>query len=116
MTDVRVIGDGFCAGMEVTMRQENLAGNPSKRPAELEDSAVDWSKEATWLLKSVLIRHGVSKSELIEKLREIGVYESPKGLEAKLRRGGFSVAYLLQCMNAVGINEVSPMIRKRLKN
>lgn len=82
----------------------------------IDDGAVDWNDEATRLLRSVLVRNGVSTTDLMNSLSKIGVEETRKGLEAKLRRGSFSVAFLLQCMNALGINEVSPMLTRRPKH
>ncbi|MGB7914158.1 MAG: DUF6471 domain-containing protein [Rhodomicrobium sp.] len=37
-------------------------------------------------------------------MREIGIEISAGGLANKISRGGFSSAFMLQCMEAMGIN------------
>jgi hypothetical protein len=66
-------------------------------PANLEYEAL-----AKNLLKGELKRRGVTYAQLAEKLAEIGVQESEQNLNKKISRGGFSAAFLLQCLKAVG--------------
>jgi hypothetical protein len=54
------------------------------------------------LLKGELKRRGVTYAQLAEKLGEIGVQENERNLNNKISRGGFSAAFLLQCLRAVG--------------
>ncbi len=56
------------------------------------------------LLKGELKRRGVTYAQLAEKLAEIGVQENERNLNNKISRGGFSAAFLLQCLNAVGVS------------
>jgi hypothetical protein len=65
---------------------------------------IDWNAKAANLLKSELKRHGVTYGQLVEKLARIGVEEKEVNVRNKLSRGAFTAAYLLQCMEAIGIS------------
>jgi 3-mercaptopyruvate sulfurtransferase SseA len=65
-----------------------------------------WQDRARRLLKAELARQDVSYKELVEKLEKIGVKETPQNIANKLSRGGFSAAYLLQCLHAIGCRDV----------
>lgn len=58
------------------------------------------------LLKGELKRRGVTYAQLAEKLAVIGVQENERNLNNKISRGGFSAAFLLQCLKAVGSQEL----------
>lgn len=59
------------------------------------------------LLKGELKRRGVTYAQLAEKLAAIGVQENERNLNNKISRGGFSAAFLLQCLKAIGVKQVS---------
>ena len=65
---------------------------------------IDWNARAANLLKSELKRHGISYANLVEKLAKIGVEEKEVNVRNKLSRGAFTAAYLLQCMEAIGVS------------
>lgn len=67
---------------------------------------VDWNERASNLLKSELKRHGLNYAGLVEKLAQIGVEEKEVNVRNKLSRGTFTAAYLLQCLEAVGVREL----------
>ena len=54
------------------------------------------------LLKGELKKRGVTYAQLAEMLGEIGVPENERNLNNKISRGGFSAAFLFQCLNAIG--------------
>jgi hypothetical protein len=66
----------------------------------------DWNAKAANLLKSELKRHGLKYGDLVEKLAGIGVEEKEVNVRNKLSRGSFTAAYLLQCLEAIGVREV----------
>ncbi len=66
----------------------------------------DWQEKAKRLLKAQLASQGVSQKELSERLGAIGIKESPANIANKLSRGGFSAAFLLQCMVAIGVKSL----------
>ena len=59
------------------------------------------------LLKGELKRRGVTYGQLVEKLAIIGITETERNLNNKISRGGFSAAFLLQCLLAVGVKSFS---------
>lgn len=62
----------------------------------------EYERRAKNLLKAELKRRGLSYRELAEKLAAIGVRETERNLNNKISRGGFSAAFLLQCLDAIG--------------
>ena len=67
----------------------------------------EWETKAANLLKAELKRKGVTYSQLVERLSEIGVDEKEVNIRNKLARGKFSAAFLLQCMSACGTERIS---------
>lgn len=63
---------------------------------------IGWNEKIKRLLKSELVRRGVSNEELVSRLASIGVEETKASVESKISRGTFSAAFLLQCLNAIG--------------
>ncbi|WP_394705957.1 DUF6471 domain-containing protein [uncultured Hyphomonas sp.] len=49
---------------------------------------------------------GVTYSQLVERLAEIGVDEKEANIRNKLSRGKFNAAFLLQCLTAIGVERV----------
>lgn len=67
---------------------------------------VDWNAKAANLLKSELKRHGMTYAQLVDALDRIGVEEKEVNIRNKLSRGTFTAAYLLQCLEAMGVKEL----------
>lgn len=67
---------------------------------------VEWETRAKNLLRAELKRKGVTYAELAEKLAELDVTETERNLNNKISRGGFSAAFLLQCLSAVGVRNI----------
>ena len=66
----------------------------------------DWELMAANLLKSELKRKGVTYAQLVEKLAAMGISEKEVNVRNKLSRGKFTAAFLLQCLDAIGIKEL----------
>lgn len=62
----------------------------------------EWEERAANLLKAQLKLKGITYSQLVDKLAEIGVDEKEANIRNKLSRGKFSAAFMLQCLSAVG--------------
>ena len=62
---------------------------------------VEYETKAKNLLKSELKRKGVTYAQLVDKLAGIGVIETERNLNNKISRGGFSAAFMLQCMKSI---------------
>ena len=69
---------------------------------------IDWNEQAKRLLKSELVRRGVTTENLVELLSNIGVKETRASIESKISRGTFSAAFFLQCLNAIGCKNLYP--------
>lgn len=63
---------------------------------------IDWTARTKNLLKAELKKRGVSYRELAEKLTAMGLPESERNIANKISRGGFTAAFLVQCMVAIG--------------
>lgn len=63
---------------------------------------VEYETKAKNLLKGELKRKGVTYAQLAEKLAAMDIHETERNLNNKISRGGFSAAFLLQCLNAIG--------------
>ena len=49
-------------------------------------------------------RRNLSYKDLAERLQAIGVKDTEKNIVNKIVRGGFTAAFFLQCMAAIGVN------------
>ncbi len=58
------------------------------------------------LLKAELKRKGVTYAQLVERLAAIGIDEKEVNVRNKLSRGKFTAAFLLQCLEAIGTNDM----------
>lgn len=67
---------------------------------------VEYETRAKNLLKGELKRRGLTYAQLAEKLAEIGVQENERNLNNKISRGGFTAAFLLQCLEAAGASSL----------
>ena len=67
---------------------------------------VDWTARAKALLKAELKRRNVTYKQLAEKLTAMGSPDTERNLSNKISRGGFTAAFLLQCLAAVGVQTV----------
>ncbi len=66
-----------------------------------------YEEKAKNLLKSELKRKGVTYAGLVEKLAELGVAETERNLANKISRGGFTGAFLIQCLEAIGCRTIN---------
>lgn len=67
---------------------------------------VEYETKAKNLLKGELKRRGVTYAQLAEKLAQIGVHETERNLNNKISRGGFSAAFLLECLIVSGVSDI----------
>lgn len=66
----------------------------------------DWNEQAKRLLKSELVRRGISNDDLVGLLGDINVDETKASIDSKISRGTFSASFLLQCLNAIGCKSI----------
>ena len=66
----------------------------------------DWAETAKAVLKAELKRRNVGYRELAEKLTAMGMPETERNIANKISRGGFTAAFFLQCLKAIGITNL----------
>ena len=74
--------------------------------AETTVADVDWTARTKALLRSEMVKRGVSYAGLVEKLAAIGVKDTEANLRNKISRGGFTGAFLIQCLVAMGVTSL----------
>lgn len=62
----------------------------------------EWQDRVKGLLKSELKRRNVSYKQLAERLQAMGINETERNINNKISRGGFSAAFFIQCLVAIG--------------
>lgn len=67
---------------------------------------MDWNDEAYKILKRELGRRKVTYARLQKQLAAIGVEETERSIASKISRGSFSFAFFIQCMRAIGAQQV----------
>lgn len=65
-----------------------------------------WDDKAKRLLKSELVKRGVTNADLVIHLNEIGVEETKASIDSKISRGSFSATFLLQCLTVIGCQKL----------
>ena len=65
-----------------------------------------YEEKAKNLLKGELKRKGVTYAGLADKLAALGIQETERNLANKISRGGFTAAFLVQCLEAIGVTEL----------
>jgi Domain of unknown function (DUF6471) len=66
----------------------------------------DWEERAKGLLRGEMARRGVTYAQLVERLAAIGVDENERNLRNKVSRGKFTAGFMLQCLDALGANDL----------
>ena len=72
--------------------------------AKADPATVEYETRAKNLLKAQLKLRGITYAGLAEKLAAVGVVENERNLNNKISRGGFTAAFLLQCLTAIEAN------------
>jgi len=66
----------------------------------------NWDDKAKRLLKSELVKRGITNADLVVLLNEIGVEETKASIDSKISRGSFSATFLLQCLTVIGCQKI----------
>jgi hypothetical protein len=66
----------------------------------------DWEMKAANLLKAELKRRGITYANLVDRLAGIGIEEKEVNIRNKLSRGKFTAAFMLQCLHAIGSQQL----------
>ena len=63
----------------------------------------DWVAYTKALLRAEMVKRGINYKGLVDKLAAIGVKETEPNLRNKISRGGFTAAFLIQCLVAMDV-------------
>jgi len=66
----------------------------------------NWSIRAKRILKSELVKRGISNTELANRLKALGLSETKSSVDSKISRGTFSASFLLQCFKVIGCKKI----------
>lgn len=67
---------------------------------------MNWNNKVKRLLKSELVKRGISNTDLALMLNEIGVNETKSSIDSKISRGTFSACFFLQCLSVIGCTKI----------
>ena len=67
----------------------------------------EWAEHTKRLLRTEMVRRGVSYEGLAERLGVLGVHDTPVNMRNKIARGKFTAVFFLQCLEAVGCKSLS---------
>jgi hypothetical protein len=67
---------------------------------------VNWNDKVKRLLKSELVKRGITNSELVLMLKDIDVEETKAGIDSKISRGTFSASFFFQCLFVIGCSKI----------
>jgi len=74
--------------------------------AKSDPMTIEYETRAKNLLKGALKSKAVTYAQLAERLGAMGIHETERNLTNKISRGGFSAAFLIQCLTAIGASSV----------
>jgi len=66
----------------------------------------DWQAQAKGIIRGELKRRNLSYKDLAERLDALGVKDTERNISNKIARGGFTAVFFIQCMEAIGVNNI----------
>jgi hypothetical protein len=66
----------------------------------------NWNIKVKRILKSELIKRGISNTDLAHLLNQIGIDETKASIDSKISRGSFSACFLIQCLTVIGCSKI----------
>lgn len=75
---------------------------------------MNWEDEAKQILRSEIVRSGVTYGRLAELLNGLGVHETERSIANKFSRGTFSFVFALQCLKALGVETLKVSLRDEI--
>jgi len=67
----------------------------------------DWTNQVKGMLKAELKRRNMTYEQLAEKLRDVGVEDTPENIKNKVSRGKFTAVFMVQCLEAIGCRAIN---------
>ncbi len=65
-----------------------------------------WNNKVKRILKSELVKRGVSTDDLVTLLNENGCSETKSSVDSKISRGTFSASFFMQCLFVIGCTKI----------
>ena len=69
-------------------------------------SESDWKNYVKGLLKSEIAKRNLNYVDISERLKAIGVDETPQNLSNKIGRGTFGAIFMLQILEVIGCEDL----------
>ena len=69
-------------------------------------TADHWKTQAKQLIRAEMKRRSLSYADLANRMQEIGLTANERTVANKIAAGGFSAAFFLQCMEAIGVKAI----------
>jgi hypothetical protein len=66
----------------------------------------EWTAKVKGILKAEIARRHLTYADIVTKLAEIGVQDTDVNIRNKISRGGFSAAFFVQVLVAIGAHVV----------
>ncbi len=66
----------------------------------------EWNKKVKRILKSELVKRGLSSQDLALLLNKNGATETKSSINSKISRGTFSASFFMQCLNVIGCTKI----------
>jgi hypothetical protein len=66
----------------------------------------DWQTQAKQIIRAELKRRDLSYKDLAQRMEAIGLKANERTIANKIARGGFTAAFFLQCMEAIGVRAI----------
>jgi hypothetical protein len=93
-------------------QQTPKPAEPAAAPTR-SDTNKAWEAEAKRILKAELARQGLTYKGLVNRLAALGIKDDERAIANRISRGKFQFTFFLQCMRAIGVNEVDLRGRRR---
>ncbi|HMU99403.1 MAG TPA: DUF6471 domain-containing protein [Chitinophagales bacterium] len=66
----------------------------------------EWNNKVKRILKSELVKRGLSTEDLTALLNKSGCTETKSSVDSKISRGTFSASFFMQCMFVIGCTKI----------
>ena len=66
----------------------------------------EWNNKVKRILKSELVKRGLSTEDLTVLLNENGCTETKSSVDSKISRGTFSASFFMQCLYVIGCTKI----------
>jgi len=69
-------------------------------------SESEWKNYVKGLLKAEIAKRNLNYVDIAERLKKIGVEETPQNISNKIGRGTFGAIFMMQILQVIGCNEL----------